>query len=180
MCSHSISYIPDHWLHGKAILFKKESAMGFAEVLEEFVAGIGWTDKVEQDGDISRIAVKLSIGGSSYRLMIEGYDSRQWVVLHLYPVYSVNAGKSVDACMFFNYVNNTFSYPGSVSVDDEGVICYRQIIDVEGLNADASLINNMLNAAADLFERNGEMIETIAQGDDRYEDVRKQLEQAMR
>ena len=154
--------------------------MGFAEVIEQFASGIGWTDTVEQDGDICRLAVRLSIGGRSYRLMLEGYDSRQWFVIHLYPVFTVNAGKFVDICMLFNYFNNTFSYPGAVSVDDEGIICYRQITDVEGMTVDATLVNNMLNAAVDMFERNADVIESVAQGEERYEDARKEIVNGMR
>lgn len=152
--------------------------MHFARLLQDFVADMGWHDQVESlDGDsISRVAVRLSIGGRSYRLLLEGYETRQWLALYLYAPFTVKEDKLVDACMFFNFINATCSYLGALSVTDDGVIVYRQIVDLDGSVADVALLYNMLHAAADMFERNAEHIVAIAASDLRYEEVRRNLE----
>ncbi|MCF8216656.1 MAG: YbjN domain-containing protein [Chlorobium sp.] len=154
--------------------------MRLAEIIEQFVEDIGWKDTVDRQADFCSLAVRLSIGGRSYRLMLEGFETQQWLALYLYAPFTVMASKFVDACMLFNFLNNNCSYAGTISMADDGLVCYRQIIDLEGAPADSVLIRNMLNAAVDLFERNAEFIEDVAQGEDRYEDARKEIEKSIR
>gem|GEM_PF-689122 len=156
----------------------KEYAMHFAQLLQDFAVDIGWKDQVEsfEDEGICRLAVRLSVGGRSYRLMLEGHEERQWLALYLYAPFTVREDKLVDASMLFNFINWNFSYSGSINVSDEGIISYKQIIDLGGCTADTALIYNMLHAAVDMFERNAAELEAVASGDLRYEEVRREME----
>ncbi|MCF8383581.1 MAG: YbjN domain-containing protein [Chlorobium sp.] len=152
--------------------------MHFAQLLQDFAVDIGWKDQVEriEDEGICRLAVRLSIGGRSYRLMIEGHETREWLALYLYAPFTVREDKLVDACMLFNFINGSFSYSGSINGADDGIISYKQLVDLGGCTADMALIYNMLHAAVDMFERNAAELEAVAASDLRYEEVRREME----
>ncbi|NTV08631.1 MAG: YbjN domain-containing protein [Chlorobium limicola] len=152
--------------------------MRLAQLLEAFIADIGWKDQLEiiEDEGISRLAVRLSVGNRSYRLMLEGYEMQHWLVLCLYAPFTVRASKFVDACMLFNFINSSYSYSGNISVADDGIICYKQIVDLDDTGAEIALIYNMLHAAVNMYERNADEIEDVAVNEARYEDVRKDIE----
>lgn len=156
--------------------------MRIARVIEDFVADIGWKDHVEhlEDEALSRLAVRLSVENRSYRLMLEGYEDRGWLVLCLYAPFTARTDMFADLSLLFNYMNGMFSYPGHVSVDDDGVVCYRQIADLDDREVGISFVHNMLRAAVDMFERNAPGIEAVAEGTLRYEDVRREIEKLCR
>ncbi len=156
--------------------------MHFALLLQDFAVDIGWKDQVErlEDEGVCRLAVRLSIGGRSYRLMIEGHETREWLALYLYAPFTVREDKLVDACMLFNFINGSFSYSGSINGADDGIISYKQLVDLGGCTADMALIYNMLHAAVDMFERNAAELEAVAASDLRYEEVRREMERKIR
>ncbi|MBM3162384.1 MAG: hypothetical protein FJZ79_03480 [Chlorobi bacterium] len=151
--------------------------MSFAGLLEEFVADIGWKDEIEtlEDEALSRLAVRLKVGAGSFRLLLEGYEAQQWLVLSLYAPFPARQETLVDLCLLFNYLNATFSYPGHICAEDEAV-CYRHIVDAGASGSGFGFIYNMLGAATDLFERHAAVIEAVAAGEAGYEDARMMIE----
>jgi hypothetical protein len=152
--------------------------MRFEPLLMDFVADNGWNDTVEtfEEEGLCRLAVGLRIGGRSFRLLLEGYERQQWLVLSLYAPFTASPETVADLSLLFNFLNGTFSYPGHLSVDDDGVVDYRQIADFGGIDAGVAIVHNMLHAAADMFERNGAAMEMVASGNAGYADARRAVE----
>jgi hypothetical protein len=152
--------------------------MHLAGVIEEFVEEVGWKDEVEriEEEGTSRLAVRLTVSNQSYRLFIEGYEARQWVALFLYPPFGVIDGKFLDACMLFNFINDSYSYTGRITVHDDGTIRYRQIVDVGNVVPTAGMIRDMLRCAVNLFETNADSITSVALTGKSYESIRAEIE----
>jgi hypothetical protein len=152
--------------------------MKLGKLIEEFAGKAGWNDNVEtfQDEGVTRLAVRLNIKNQPYRMFIEGYEKFHWLNLRVSPPFNVVEGKSVDSCLLFNYINETFNYGGRISVDDNGMIIYKQIIDVEHIEPTLGLIQDMLRAAINLFETRAEDIAAVGLTRKTYEAIREELE----
>ena len=75
----------------------------------------------------------MTINNQNFRLYIEGDEKRELLFLYLYAPFGVIEGKSVDASLLFNYINDRFVYCGKLTVQDDGEIRYVVIIDVENI-----------------------------------------------
>ena len=153
--------------------------MRLAKLIEEFVAEQDWgNDEVERDEEAgtSRLRTNLAISNQSFRLFIESDEAREMLFLYLYPPFSVIEGKSVDACLLFNYLNDQFNYRGRLIVSDTGTICYKDIIDVEKIEPNTAMIDNMLCSGQNLFVYHIEAIAAIALTKKTYEAIRAEYD----
>ncbi len=153
--------------------------MHLAKLIEEFVAEQDWgNDEVERDVEAgtSRFRTNLSINNQSFRLFIESNEERELLFLYLYPPFSVIEGKSVDACLLFNYLNDQYSYRGRLVISDSGSICYKDIIDVEKIEHHTAMIDNMLCSGFHLFENHIEAIAAVALTKKTYESIRAEYD----
>jgi hypothetical protein len=157
--------------------------MTLAKLVEEFVTGMGWEDELnteeKYDTEIGyRVItqIPLTIENQIFRLYIDAIEASEWLMITIYPPYRVNEGKYVDACMLFNYFNCFYSYGGRISVEDNGAIRYRQIIDVSETEPSKRLIHNMLVSGIEMFEDNAENIASVALTTKTYEAIREDIE----
>lgn len=149
--------------------------MRLAKLIEEYIADQGWdNDTVNRDEEegTSQLKTTMSINNQNFRLYIEGDEKRELLSLYLYAPFSAIEGKSVDACLLFNYLNDRFTYRGRITVQDDGDIRYVEIIDVENIEPPIAMIDNMLNSGIGMFRSNIESIAAVALTQKTYEAIR--------
>lgn len=152
--------------------------MKIAEIIEAFVVDNEWDDEVEKNeatGE-STLATHIGICNQAFDLYVEGDEETEWLSLFLYPPFKVIEGKFVDACMFFNYLNDNYMYRGRITITDNGRIRYKEIIDTEHLTPSVAMIHNMLFSGLKLFENNMEAIGAIALTKKTYESIREEYD----
>ncbi|NTU52305.1 MAG: YbjN domain-containing protein [Chlorobiaceae bacterium] len=149
--------------------------MPLANIIEEFVADVEWGDPVECDEETgeSQLSTKIEIMNQSFMLYIEGDEKRERFTLNLFAPFQVIEGKSIDAQMLFNFINDSYYFSGRLSLTDEGGIRYKQVIDTDNLEPAAAMIHNMLASATALFKYHIDAIAAVAMTSKTYEAVRK-------
>jgi len=152
--------------------------MSLAKVIEEFVSDLEWKETVEIDEETGECALetRIEIRNQGFDLHVEGDERRERLSLFLYAPFSVIEGKSMDACLLFNYINDRYGYIGRLCLGDTGRIRYREVIDIENLEPSAAMVHNMLASGGALFERHIEQIAAVALTSKSYEAVRKEYD----
>ncbi len=85
-------------------------------------------------------------------------------------------GKYVDACMYFNYLNDGYGFSGRVGVSDNGWIRYREVLNTDGLKVEGQMIDNMLKSGRSLFTSHIESIAAVAVTGKRVDEVLAEYE----
>lgn len=152
--------------------------MSLAKVIEEFVSDLEWTETVDIDEETGESALTTSIviRNQGFDLHVEGDEKRERLSFFLYAPFNVIDGKSMDACLLFNYINNRYSYIGRLCLTDSGRIRYREVIDTENLEPSAAMVHNMLASGGSLFERHIEQIAAVALTRKTYEAIREEYD----
>ncbi len=149
--------------------------MRLANLIEEYIAKQGWKhDTVNRDEEAgtSQLKTIMTISNQDFRLYIEGDEKRDLLYLYLYAPFSIIEGKSVDAALLFNYINDSYTYSGRLTVQDNGNIRYVDIIDVENMEPPIAMIENMLSSGIGMFRSNIEGIAAVALTQKTYEAIR--------
>jgi len=150
--------------------------MRLADVIDEFIASQGWGNDVaerDESDNTSSYSTTLSVANQSFRLFIDSDEDRDFLMLYLYATFNVMQGKSVDAALLFNFMNDNFVYRGRITVKDDGRVCYKDIVDVENLEPPIALIDNMLMSAIALYTNHIESIAAVALTKKTYETIRE-------
>lgn len=153
--------------------------MRLAKLIEEYIADQGWdNDNVVRDEEegYSQLETIITINNQNFKLYIEGNEQHELLFLYLYAPFSVIEGKSVDASLLFNYINDQFVYRGRLTVQDDGGIRYVEIIDVENIEPPIAMIDNMLKSGIGMFKNNIESIAAVALTKKTYEAIRAEYE----
>lgn len=153
--------------------------MRIADLIDAYIIDKKWdNDVVERDEENGSSQLKTSIGinNQSFRLYVEGDEKKELLYLYLYAPFSVMEGKSVDASLFFNFINDHFCYRGRITVQDDGDIRYIEIIDLENVTGSIAMIENMLNSGTGLFSNNIEGIAAVALTQKTYEALREEYD----
>jgi hypothetical protein len=156
--------------------------MSLAKVIEEFVSDLEWKETVEIDQETreSSLVTRIEIRNQGFDLHVEGDESRERLSLFLYALFNMIEGKSMDACLLFNYINKCYSYIGRLCLGGTGRIRYREVIDIENLEPSAAMVLNMLASGGVLFERHIEQIAAVALTSRTYEAIRSEYEECDR
>ena len=153
--------------------------MRLADLIDEYIASQSWgnevTERYETD-NTSSYGTILSVANQSFRLFIDSDEDRDFLMLYLYAPFSVLDGKSVDAALLFNFMNDNFVYRGRITVKDDGRICYKDIVDVEDVEPPIALIDNMLISGIDFYSRHIEAIAAVALTQKTYESIREEYD----
>lgn len=153
--------------------------MRIADFIEEFIVAEKWDNDVlirNEEDNSSSLVTFYGIKNQTFKLFIESNEKTELLFVYLYAPFSVVEGKSVDAALLFNYINVRFTYPGKLSLLDNGDIRYVQIIDLENVVAPVALIKNMISGAANCFSYNIEQIAAVALTQKTYEAIREEYE----
>ena len=155
---------------------KTEVAMRIADTIEAFINGNGWDDEIERNEETgrSRVSTNFIISNQLFELCVEGDENGELLVLFLSAPFRVIEGKYVDACMYFNYINDCFNFSGRISVSENGWISYREPLMTDGIELDGRMIDNMLASGIMLFERHFDAIASIAMTRKTYEAIREE------
>ena len=149
--------------------------MRIAKLIEEYIADQKWNNDTvhrnEEDGTC-QLKTSMSISNQDFRLYIEGDEKRELLYLYLYAPFCVIEGKSVDTALFFNFLNDQFTYRGRLTVQDDGSIRYVEIIDIENIEPPIAMIENMLSSGVGIFRSNIEGIAAVALTQKTYEAIR--------
>ncbi|WP_153000679.1 YbjN domain-containing protein [Chlorobium limicola] len=132
----------------------------FGKMLREYFPD-GSIETLEQNGDY-RLSANLIIDDRVYWLSIESHEITEWLLVYLYPPFMVPAAKYAEASTLFNTINDRYSYPGRLTVSDDGGICYKQILDMEGIEPSMRMLRNMVDSARKLFENHAEAIRRVS------------------
>lgn len=149
--------------------------MNLTEVIKGFITDNEWDDEVdinEETGE-SQLSTSIGIINQSFQLYVEGDEKGGKLSLYLYAPFHVIEGKFVDACMLFNYLNDIYSYSGRIGVSENGVIRYKEIINIEDIELVPDLIHNMFASSIRMFENHNEAIASVALTKKTYEAVRE-------
>jgi len=157
---------------------RQTTAMTITAAIEDFVREQEWDDEVifDPESGESHLATVFEIDNQAYRLVVECKEEAEWLAVYIYPPFSVVAGKSVDAALFFNYLNDQYRYRGRITLDDEGRVWYKDIMDTDELTPSPGMVNNMLRSGINLFHRHFEAIAAIALTRKTYEAVRTEYD----
>lgn len=153
--------------------------MRIADFIEEFIVAEKWDNDVlirNEEDNSSTLETSYGIKNQTFRLFIDSNEETELLFVYLFAPFSVVEGKSVDAALLFNYINVRFSYPGKLSLLDNGDIQYVQIIDLENVVAPVALIKNMIATAINCFSYNIEQIAAVALTRKTYEAIREEYE----
>jgi len=149
-----------------------------AKAIEGFIELAEWDDTVDIDeatGD-STLNTRYEIRNQVYDLFFEGDEKSEFLALYLYAPYRVIEGKSVDATLLVNFINDHYRYRGRLTVTDIGQIRYKEIIDTENIEASPEMLHNMLMSAGGLFEQHMEHLGAVALTKKTYEAIREEYE----
>ncbi|WP_223267047.1 type III secretion system chaperone family protein [Chlorobium phaeovibrioides] len=166
-----VVYIPDK-------LKTEEDIMELVKVIEAFVKELEWNDEVELDpetGD-SALGTNMEIRNQIFDLYIDGRQEQETLALHLYPPFNVIEGKSMDAVLLCNYINDHYSYQGRLTLTDGGRIRYREVLDSEDIEPAPAILHNMLSSGVSLFKAHIEQIAAVALTRKSYESVREEYD----
>jgi hypothetical protein len=149
-----------------------------AGAIEEFIENAEWDETVDIDEDTgdSTLYTKYEIRNQIYDLYFEGEEKTELLALYLYAPYRVIEGKSVDAALLVNYINDRYRYRGRLTVTDSGQIRYKEVIDTENIEASPAMLENMLMSAGGLFERHTEQLGAVALTRKTYEAIREEYD----
>ncbi len=152
--------------------------MRIAKLIEEFIADQGWEETVLRDEETgtSQLETTMSINNQNFLLYIEGNEQNELLFLYLYAPFSVIDGKSVDAILLFNFINDYFTNRGRITVQDDGGIRYVEIIDLENIEPPTAIIDNMLSSGISMFRNNIEGIAAVALTQKTYEAIRAEYD----
>lgn len=150
--------------------------MRIADAIEQFFRGNDWDDEVEKDEETGKSSVSspFIISNQVFDMCVEGNEDGEKVSFSLSPPFRVVEGKYVDACMYFNYLNDCYSFSGRVGVSENGWIRYREVLNTDRLNVEGQMIDNMLMSGIRLFENHFDAIAAIALTRKTYEAVREE------
>ena len=87
--------------------------MRLADLVDEYIANQGWGEEVTERNEsenTSSYSTTLTVTNQSFRLFIDCDEERDFLMLYLYAPFSVIEGKSVDAALLFNFMNDSFVY----------------------------------------------------------------------
>ncbi|QEQ57834.1 hypothetical protein FNV82_09465 [Chlorobium phaeovibrioides] len=152
--------------------------MELVKVIEAFVKELEWNDEVELDpetGD-SALGTNMEIRNQIFDLYIDGRQEQETLALHLYPPFNVIEGKSMDAVLLCNYINDHYSYQGRLTLTDGGRIRYREVLDSEDIEPAPAILHNMLSSGVSLFKAHIEQIAAVALTRKSYESVREEYD----
>ncbi len=153
--------------------------MRLADLVDEYIANQGWGEEVTERNEsenTSSYSTTLTVTNQSFRLFIDCDEERDFLMLYLYAPFSVIEGKSVDAALLFNFMNDSFVYRGRITVKDDGGICYKDVVDVENVEPPIALIDNMLISAMNFYSRHIEAIAAVALTQKTYEAIREEYD----
>ncbi len=153
--------------------------MKLDHIIETYLTEQEWDDitvERNEENETSEARVTLTISNQSFRLFIEGDEKREMFFVYLYAPFKVLEGKTVDACMLFNFLNDHYIYRGKMSVMDDGSVRYVDIIDLEKLEPCTAMIDNMLNSGISLFRSHIEAIAAVALTNKTYEAIREEYD----
>ena len=147
--------------------------MRIADAIEQFLRGNGWDDEVEKDGakGTSSVSSPFIICNQVFEMCVEGDEQGEKLSLHLSPPFRIVEGKYVDACMYFNYLNDRYSFSGRLGVSENGWVRYREVLNTDSLALDWRMVDNMLSSGIRMFENHFDAIAAIALTRKSYEAV---------
>jgi len=150
--------------------------MRIADTIEAFIRGNEWNDEIVRNEGTGKslLSTNFLISNQLFELGVEGDDNAGLLLLSLSAPFRVIEGKYVDACMYFNYINNCFNFSGKISVSENGWISYRVPLMTDGFELEARMIDNMLASGITLFERHFDAIAAIAMTRKSYEAIREE------
>ncbi|KAA6231732.1 hypothetical protein EKD00_03295 [Chlorobium phaeovibrioides] len=152
--------------------------MELVKVIEGFVEELEWDDNVELDletGD-SSLATHIGIQNQIFDIYVEAKKDIELLTFRLYTSFNVIEGKSVDACLLFNYINEHFSYQGRLILTDSGRIQYREVLDTEDINPSPAMLLNMFGSGQTLFRKHISQIAAVALTRRTYESIREEYD----
>jgi len=152
--------------------------MELKKVLEGVVQELKWNDEVELDletGD-SALGTNMEIRNQIFDLYIDGKAKQEILTLYLYPPFNVMEGKSMDAVLLCNYINDHYSFQGRLTLTDRGRIRYREVLDTEGIEPTPEMLHNMLSSGVSLFKTHVEQIAAVALTRKTYEAIREEYD----
>ena len=148
--------------------------MELEKLFGNFLLTIGFKGdaaKVDAENPMT-IDVYIPIKNQKYKANIFGNKDTKQIIVSFSAPFQVKAGKFVDACMLFNYINDHYSYAGRLSVNDEGDIQYKEIINVADLELDSDIIHIMIEGGKLIFTEIEETIAAVALTSKSYEAIR--------
>ena len=152
--------------------------MELEKLIDNFLHTIGWKGDFAKENaeDPMTINAYVPIKNQKYKAHIFGNKDTMQLIVSFTAPYQVKTGKFVDACMLFNYINDHYTYAGRLSVNDDGDIQYKEIINVADLELDGDIVHIMIEGGKLLFTEIDEPIAAVALSSKNYEAIREEFE----
>ncbi len=138
--------------------------MYMVSCIEQFIAASGWKQVINKNEvtGISLMTSKLIINNQPFILTIEGNETQHQIMFSLIPPFRVLTGKSIDACLLANFINESFNFMGRLTVSEDGELCYRDSITLAENQPSFELIHGRISAGELLFKRHTEQIAAVS------------------
>lgn len=147
--------------------------MTFAQILTSFLIDADLHEEIieNEEGGYVELSTCVTLENQRCRVYVRGDEDIDRLYLTITLPFLVSPGKERDACMFFNFINDYYMYPGRIMVDANRKIRYKEIIDTEQGEPSADLIQSMLSNGSRLITGFFNEIATVCVTEKSYESV---------
>jgi len=133
------------------------------DLLQEWLDAREWEDTPEYDEDGKEwfVRTRISLGGQSYQFFLQIAEETQLITLYLYPPYPLKSSKCGEFLELLNWLHRTITM-GRFFVTDDGVIAYKNCMDIEGASPTALTIERMVFPALEWCAQYDGMLSAVA------------------
>ena len=127
--------------------------MKYQKLLQEWVKEKEWDDEItyDQEANKSLLNFKVNINDQFFNTYIEGDEERDWLFIFMYCPFNVKKEKESDVLKLFNHIHGA-TYYGRLVLLDEGIVQYKQIMPLSGVEPNISLVQNVYSTAILVYE----------------------------
>ena len=127
--------------------------MKYQKLLQEWLKEKEWDDEVSYDKETNESVVnfKVNINDQLFNTYIEGNDEKDWLSIFMYGPFNLKKEKEKDILKLFNRIHGA-TYYGRLVLHDEGLIQYKSVMPLDGVEPSTSLVQNVYSTAILVFE----------------------------
>ena len=158
--------------------------MSLKDLLQQFLNDEKWEDEIrhDDDDDTDFIRTDFEIDGQSYGLILITAEQSQTIRVVLISPIKIPKPRAKEAAFVLNYLNSCMSY-GHLQMTDDGEVCFRWAMDVEGATAAPAQFAHLIAAATAAFDELrrpaiGAAAFTKQSADDIIAEFKKEVEKA--
>jgi len=127
--------------------------MKYQKLLQDWVKEKEWDDEVNYNEETNESVVnfKVNIDDQLFNTYIEGHEEKDWLSIYMYGPFNIKKNKSGEILKLFNRIHGA-TYYGRLVLQDDGMIQYKQIMPLDGVEPSTSLVSNVYSTAVQIYD----------------------------